>query len=133
MDVDAPPETVVAVVRDVAAYPEWVKGFTEAEVLETDEDGEASRARLSIALGIGNDTFEVEITPTSDGLTWELMEPTKLQKAHRAAFTVEPRDQGSRLTLDLTVEHTLSAPGFLRRKVFGSFVQDAIGGVRPRV
>ncbi len=133
VDVDASPAAVVAVVRDVAAYPEWVKGFTEAEVLETDEAGEASRARFSMALGVGDDTFEVAITPTDDGLSWELIEPTKLQKAHQAAFTVEPRGQGSRLTLDLTVEHTISAPGFLRRKVFGSFVKGAIGEVNSRV
>jgi ribosome-associated toxin RatA of RatAB toxin-antitoxin module len=133
VDVDASPEEVLAVVRDVAAYPEWVKGFTGAEVLETDDAGEAARVRFTMSLAIGTDTFDVDITPTDDGLSWQLIEPTKLQKAQRAAFAVEPHGQGSRLTFDLTVEHTVSVPGFLRKKVFGSFVKDAIGEVRTRV
>ena len=37
------------------------------------------------------------------------------------------------MSLDLTVEHSISAPGFLRRKVFGGFVDGALDGLRRRV
>ena len=34
--IEADPDTVMAVIADIGAYPEWVSEYTETEVLETD-------------------------------------------------------------------------------------------------
>ena len=62
------------------------------------------------------------------------MDGGSLQTKQDGGYRLVDRGDGStEVSLDLTVEHSISAPGFLRRKVFGGFVDGALDGLRRRV
>ena len=118
--------------RDVEAQPEWVPQITAAELLEEYEDGTPATASFELSTPIGTDRFTLEYEHSDDGMSWTLVE-SAMQKAQDGAYTLRDRGDGStEVSLDLTVEHSLSAPGFLRRKVFGGFVDGSLAGLQAR-
>jgi ribosome-associated toxin RatA of RatAB toxin-antitoxin module len=131
--VDAAPDDVLTVLRDVEAQPEWVPQVTAAELLEEYEDGTPATATFELSTPMGNDAFTLEFTNDDDGLSWTLVS-SQMQKAQDGSYRVRPAgDGGTEVTLDLTIEHSLSVPGFLRRKVFGGWVDGSLKGLKEYV
>jgi ribosome-associated toxin RatA of RatAB toxin-antitoxin module len=131
--VDAAPEDVLEVLRDVQAQPEWVPHVTAAELLEEYEDGTPATASFELSTALGVDRFTLEFEHSDVGLAWTLAS-SSMQKAQEGSYElVATPDGGTQVTLDLTVEHSLSVPGFLRRKVFGGWVDGSLQGLKEYV
>ena len=47
--INASPEEVMAVIADLAEYPNWSDGFTSVEIITTHGDGAAKDAAFSIS------------------------------------------------------------------------------------
>jgi ribosome-associated toxin RatA of RatAB toxin-antitoxin module len=131
--VDASPDDVLAVLRDVEAQPQWVPQVTAAELLEEYEDGTPATASFQLSTPMGDDDFTLEFAHDDDGLSWTLVS-SRMQKAQDGSYRLQPTgDGGTEVTLDLTVDHSLSVPGFLRRKVFGGWVDGSLRGLKEYV
>jgi ribosome-associated toxin RatA of RatAB toxin-antitoxin module len=131
--VDASPDDVLAVLRDVEAQPQWVPQVTAAELLEEYEDGTPATATFELSTPMGNDAFTLEFAHDDDGLSWTLVS-SQMQKSQEGSYRLQPSgDGGTEVTLDLTIEHSLSLPGFLRRKVFGGWVDGSLKGLKQYV
>jgi len=131
--VDADPADVLAVLRDVEAQPEWVPNVTAAELLEEYEDGTPATASFRLTTAIGTDDFTLEFAHADEGLSWTLVS-SSMQSAQDGSYTLVPAaDGGTEVTLDLTIGHSLSVPGFLRRKVFGGWVDGSLRGLKEYV
>jgi len=131
--VGAEPADVLAVLRDVEAQPEWVPQVTAAELLEEYEDGTPATASFQLSTPMGTDDFTLEFDHVDDGLSWSFVS-SRMQSAQDGSYTLRPAaDGGTDVTLDLTVEHSLSVPGFLRRKVFGGWVDGSLRGLKAYV
>ena len=131
--VAADPADVLAVLRDVEAQPEWVPQVTAAELLEEYEDGTPATATFELSTPMGNDAFTLEFAHDDDGLSWTLVS-SQMQKSQEGSYRLHPSgDGGTEVTLDLTIEHSLSLPGFLRRKVFGGWVDGSLKGLKEYV
>ena len=131
--VDAPHDDVLTVLRDVEAQPEWVPQVTAAELLEEYEDGTPATATFELSTPMGNDAFTLEFAHDDDGLSWTLVS-SQMQKSQEGSYRLHPSgDGGTEVTLDLTIEHSLSVPGFLRRKVFGGWVDGSLKGLKEYV
>jgi len=131
--VGASPDDVLAVLRDVEAQPEWVPQVTSAELLEEYEDGTPATATFELSTPMGNDAFTLEFAHDDDGLSWTLVS-SQMQKSQEGSYRLHPAgDGGTEVTLDLTIEHSLSLPGFLRRKVFGGWVDGSLKGLKEYV
>ena len=88
--INAEPASVMAVIADFPAYPEWVQGMKRAEVVEQGADGRADRVH-----------FELEATPIKDSYTlaydwdgddavrWHLVEG-KVLKTMQGAYELRP-------------------------------------------
>ncbi len=121
---------VLAVLRAVESQPEWVPQITAAELLEEYEDGTPATAAFVLSTAIGTDRFTLEYEHADDAMTWTLVTGSML-KAQDGGYRLRDLGDGStEVRLDLTVEHSIAAPGFLRRKVFGGFVDGALAGLR---
>jgi ribosome-associated toxin RatA of RatAB toxin-antitoxin module len=131
--VAASPAVLLAVLRDVGSQSEWVPHITAAELLEEYEDGTPATASFELSTPIGTDQFTLEFDHDDDGLAWTLVS-SSMQKAQEGAYRLRATDDGStEVSFELTVEHSLSAPGFLRRKAFGGWVDGSLRGLKTYV
>ena len=65
----APPERVMAVIADFAAYPEWAEQINAVEVLAPGSEGRAERVRRLFAEAPESARRQFQITTDADGET----------------------------------------------------------------
>jgi len=131
--VDAAPQVVLEAVRDVASQVDWVSQITEAELVEEYEDGTPATARFEMTTRLGVDRYTLEYEHADDSMKWVMTE-AGLQKAQTGGYQL--RDLGERrtdVTLTLEVDHSIAAPGFLRRKVLQSVVEANLAALKGYV
>jgi ribosome-associated toxin RatA of RatAB toxin-antitoxin module len=132
--VAAPPAAVLDVIADVAAYPEWANGITEAEVLEADGEGRPMRARFKLDAGPVRDDYEIAYIWNERSVTWSLVRADVLT-AMDGVYTVEPdaAGTGSDVGYELTVDLKMPMLGLIKRKAERAVVDTALKDLRRRV
>ena len=129
----APFDDVLAVVRDVASQVEWVREITAAELLEEYEDGTPATAVFDMATTLGADRYTLEYEHADDAMSWTLVEGT-MQKAQNGSYTLRDLGKGgTEVTLALEIEHSIPAPGFIRKKIFKGVVEGNLAGLKTYV
>ena len=114
--VNAPAADVLAFLRDINNQKTWFPGNEESDVLETNDAGQPTRARLTNDVKVAKDTFEVTYEHTDDGFSWSLAEPTKIQKDNSGSWKVVDKGGKSEATMSLTIDTALPLPGFVQKK-----------------
>lgn len=135
IDVEAPPERVMAVIADFPSYPEWAKQVQETEVLAEDEQGRAKQVKLTLDAGPIKDVYTLEYDWSADGreVSWHLVKG-QMQKAQDGRYRLEPVDGGmTRVTYTLSVELMLPMIGMLRRKAEAMVMHTALRELKRRV
>ncbi|GAA1224684.1 SRPBCC family protein [Prauserella halophila] len=135
IEVDAPPEQIMAVIADLPAYPEWAKAVQQTEVLGTDEQGRATQVRFTLDSGPVKDVYTLEYDWADDGLSvsWHLVKG-QMQKAQNGRYELEPLDGArTKVTYTLAVELALPMIGMLRRKAEKMIMDTALKELKKRV
>lgn len=131
--VDAPFETVLETIRDVAGNPDWVSDITEAEVLTTTADGMPITARFAASTAVGTDRYNLAYEHSPDGLSWHLVEG-RLQTAQDATYSlVAVDDERTEVTFTLSIGHPLPLPGFIRNRTIKGLVANTTGGLKAHL
>lgn len=133
--IDRPVREVMAVLLDIAGQHQWWPGQFRSEPLQTDEAGRVTRALIGNDVRVAKDEFEVVYThdASSDGYSWVLAEPSRIQRAQAGSWEVEADgSDASAVTLRLMVDSTLPLPGFLLKKALQDTAQGATTGLRRR-
>ena len=131
--VDAPFETVLGTIRDVAGIPDWVSDITEAEVLTTTADGMPLTARFAASTAVGTDRYTLAYEHSPDGLSWHLVEG-RLQTAQDATYSlVAVDDEHTEVTFTLSISHPLPLPGFIRNRTIKGLVANTTGGLKAHL
>jgi hypothetical protein len=118
----APLAAVLEAVRDVTAQVNWVREITHAELLEEYEDGTPASARFEMTTRLGVDRYTLEYEHQEDSMSW-VMAQGGMQTAQTGAYRLRDLGGGrTEVTLSLEIEHSIAAPGFLRRKIFQGVV-----------
>lgn len=129
----APFDDVLAVVRDVASQVDWVREITSAELLEEYEDGTPATAVFEMTTTLGADRYTLEYEHGDDAMSWTLVEGT-MQKAQNGSYTLRDLGEaGTEVTLSLEIEHSIPAPGFIRKKIFKGVVEGNLAGLKTYV
>jgi ribosome-associated toxin RatA of RatAB toxin-antitoxin module len=135
IEVDAPPERVMAVIADFPSYPEWAKQVQETEVLSRDEAGRAKQVRLTLDAGPIKDVYTLEYDWSPDGVSvsWHLVKG-QMQKVQDGRYQLEAVGDGrTRVTYTLAVELVLPMIGLLRRKAEKMVMDTALKELKRRV
>ncbi len=131
--VAAPFDDVLAAVRDVASQVDWVKEITAAELLEEYEDGTPATASFEMTTNLGADAYSLEYEHAHDSMRWTMVQGT-MQKAQNGAYLLRDLGDGqTEVTLELEVDHSISAPGFLRKMIFKGVVDGNLASLKAYV
>ena len=132
--IDADPATVMGVIADFPAYPEWAKGVTVAEVVDTYPDGRARQVFFTLDVSPIKDEYTLAYTWHEDRqVDWSLVEG-KMLTALDGSYELSPRTDGStevayRLALDVSIPLI----GMLKRRGEKILIDTALKGLKKRV
>ena len=132
--IDADPRTVMDVIADIASYPEWVSEYTETEVLEADDEGYPTVARLVLEAAVLRDTMVLayDWPPDRESVRWSMVSSTLL-KALDGAYRLTPNGTGTDVTYELSVDLQVPMIGLLKRKAERRLTETALKDLKKRV
>ena len=126
--------SIMGVIADFDAYPEWVQGVKVADVVKEGPAGDAEHVY-----------FELEASPIKDQYTlgyewngkesvsWRLVEG-KMLKAMDGTYELDDRGDGStEVTYRLAVDISIPMIGMLKRKAEKVIIDNALKGLKKRV
>ena len=133
LTIAAPPGAVLQVIADLHAYPEWNGEIKSVEVLDTERDGRPRQARFSISSSGMSDEYVLDYAWSADGVSWQLVSPSALQKSQVGSYRVSPVAEGSDVRYDLRIDARIPMIGPMRRKIEKRIVDGALKELKRRV
>ena len=124
-EVDADAASIMAVVADFEAYPQWNDGIKGAWVLARYDDGRPSQLRLDTEInGLAGTYIQAVYYPGANQIQ-TVMQQGDLFAKQEQLFSVVAAGEKTLLTVDLDVESTLPVPAPMV-KMLMSNVLDAL-------
>ncbi|MCW2500501.1 MAG: cyclase [Frankiales bacterium] len=130
--IDATPDAVLAVIRDVEAYPDWTGGISKAVVVEPGTGGPA-KATFSMSASGLSDEYTLLYDWKADGVSWTLAAPTKLQKAQHGSYQLSDDAGSTKVTYLLTMDIKVPMIGMMKRKAEKMIIDSALKELKKRV
>ena len=115
--VAASPERCYELAVDFERYPEWARDVKEANVLERDAHGRATKVEYrASALGRSTHyTLAYDYSQAPERLSWSLVEGD-IMRVIDGAYSFVPIDGGTDITYSLRIELIIPLPGFVKRR-----------------
>jgi ribosome-associated toxin RatA of RatAB toxin-antitoxin module len=128
ISIDAPIAEVGATLFAVASYPEWSASFKKAEVLETDEQGRALKAKLTVDAGPVKDvvTLVFDWTSAPSKVTFSLEDANLLTKMDGAYLLKSIDADTTSVTYELSVGLSMPIPAMMITKQEKSTIDSAL-------
>ena len=131
--ISAAPSEVMAVIADLAAYPEWAGYIKSADVLSADANGRPERATFVLDAGVIKDTYTLGYTWEGDSVcSWTLVKGTALKKQD-GSYTLEADGAATKVTYRLTVDLAIPMLGMFKRKAEKVIMDTALKELKKRV
>lgn len=130
--VEADPDTIMDVIADFEAYPQWQDEVKEVEVLDTDEDGWATRVRFRVDAMIAEVTYTLDYSYDDNAMRWTMVEGDKV-KSNDGSYVLEDQGDGSTLvTYHLELQPGIRVPSMVRRQGQRRIAQAALKSLKRR-
>ena len=131
--VNADPDTILDVVADLEAYPEWQAEVKSVEVLENDDDGWPTKARLEVDVKVAQVSMVLEYSYGDNEMRWRMLEGQGLTR-NDGAYILDDRGDGTtEVTYEVEIETNLKVPSMVRRQVAKRVVDTALKQMKRRV
>jgi len=131
--VAAPPATVMGVIADFGAYPEWATGVRSAEAVEAGPDGRPRRVRFGLEAGVIKDNYVLAYDWDGDAsVRWELAEAGSMVTEMSGAYLLTDDGTGTRVSYELAVGTRLPMIGLLKRRAEKTIIDTALKGLKSR-
>ena len=133
--IDAPLTDVQAALFDIATYPEWLTSIKKADVLESDDQGRAVKAKLSIDAGMMKDrvTLDYDWSAAPASLSFTMYEADLLTQMD-GTYLIKALDEDStQVTYELTVAVSLPVPAMMITKAQQQTIDAALKELAARV
>ena len=128
ISIDAPIAEVGATLFAVASYPDWSASFKKVEVLETDEQGRALKAKLTVDAGPVKDavTLAFDWTSAPSKVTFSLEDANILTKMDGAYLLKSLDADTTSVTYELAVGLSMPIPAMMITKQEKSTIDSAL-------
>jgi carbon monoxide dehydrogenase subunit G len=128
VEVSASLDEVAAVLTNLASYPEWLSSFKKVEVEESDDQGRATKATVTIDAGVMKDraTLEFDWSNAPAEISFSLDE-ADLMTAMNGKYSLKSLDADSTLvTYELGVELSMPVPRMMIAKTEKASIDAAL-------
>jgi len=130
--VSAARPTIMGVIADFGAYPEWASGIRSADVLATGPDGRPERVRFGLDASVIKDSYVLAYNWDGDAVVrWQLAEAGSVVTEMSGEYQLAEDAQGTRVTYELTVG-TRVPLGLLKRRAERTIIETALKGLKSR-
>ena len=130
--INASPEAILAVIRDIEAYPSWTKGISKAVVDEPGKDG-PKKATFSMSASGLSDDYTLLYDWKPERVSWSLAEPTKLQKSQTGSYELVADGASTKVTYLLTMDIKVPMIGMMKRKAEKMIIDGALKELKKQV
>jgi ribosome-associated toxin RatA of RatAB toxin-antitoxin module len=131
--VKADPDSIMDVIADFDTYLEWQDEIKDVEVLETDDDGWATRVRFKVDAMITEVNYVLAYTYTDTAMRWTLVEADKL-KSQQGSYELADQGDGTTLvTYNLELEPSIKVPSMIRKQGTKRIATAALKSLKRRV
>ena len=130
--IEASPEEVLDVIADLESLTEWSAPHQSAEVVEREDDGRPSVAKMKVKAAGITDEQVVAYTWGDNTVSWTLVSATQ-QRAQDATYTLTPEGENTRVKFDITIDPLVPLPGFLIKRTIKGVMDTSTEGLRKRV
>jgi hypothetical protein len=125
--------TVMGVIADFAAYPQWATGVRAAEVVETGPGGRPRRVRFGLDAGVIKDSYVLAYDWDGDAaVSWQLAEPGSMVTEMSGAYVLAGNGETTTVRYELAVGTRVPLPGLVRRRAERTIVDTALKGLKSR-
>jgi ribosome-associated toxin RatA of RatAB toxin-antitoxin module len=130
--IDAAPEAVLAVIRDLDSYPQWAKGISKAVVDEPGALG-PSKATFTANQSGFSDQYTLIYDWKADGVSWTLDGATAIQKGQQGSYQLTLEGSGTKVLYLLSVDMKVPMIGMMKRRIEKMIIDTALSGLKKRV
>ena len=132
--VSAEPGSIMGVIADFEAYPEWAQGMKKAEVVEDGPHGRAQQVYFELDASPIKDAYTLSYDWNGDrAVSWTLVEGRML-RGMDGTYALDQRGDGlTEVTYTLAVEISIPMIGMLKRKAEKVIIDTALKGLKKRV
>ena len=133
--IDAPLAEVQAALFDIATYPEWLTSIKKADVLESDDQGRAIKAKLAIDAGMMKDrvTLDYDWSAAPASLSFSMDDADLLTQMDGTYFIKALDEDSTQVTYELTVAVSLPVPSMMITKAQQQTIDAALKELAARV
>lgn len=133
--IEAPISEVTKALFEVGAYSEWLSSIKKSEVIESDGEGRALKAKLAIDAGMMKDrvTLDYDWTAAPQSLSFSMDEADLLTQMD-GTYTIKSIDEDStQVTYELTVAVGMPVPAMMITKAQQQTIDAALKELATRV
>ena len=127
--IDATPEQVLAVIKDLEAYPDWAGGISKVTV---DEPGPA-RATFQMSQSGMSDEYTLDYEWKADGVSWSLHGSSKMMRSQKGSYQLSDKGGKTDVTYLLTLDLKIPMIGLMKRKAEKMIIDTALKDLKKRV
>jgi carbon monoxide dehydrogenase subunit G len=125
--------TVMGVIADFGAYPEWARGVSSAEVVESGPGGRPVRVRFGLDVGVIKDNYVLAYEWDADAaVSWRLAEAGSMVTEMSGAYQLVSAGRGTDVSYELAVGTRMPLPGLVKRRAERSIIDAALKGLKAR-
>ena len=131
--VNADPDAIMDVIADFDTYTEWQDEIKEVEILDTDDDGWATRVRFKVDAMITEANYVLDYTYEDTAMRWTMVEADKL-KSQEGSYELTDQGDGTTLvTYNLELEPAIKVPSMIRKQGIKRVANAALKSLKRRV
>ena len=133
--IDAPIDQVGATLFAIASYPEWSGAFKKVEVLESDDQGRVTKAKLSVDAGAVKDvvTLDFDWAQAPGRVSFSLEDANILTKMDGAYLLKSLDADTTSVTYQLSVGLSMPIPAMMIAKQEKSTIDSALKQLKEHI
>lgn len=132
VEVEAPAESIMGIVADFEAYPQWNEEIKGCWVLARYDDGRPSQLRLDTSVQGMDGTYIQAVYYPGENQIQTVMQQGELFSKQEQRFAVVAMGPTSLLTVDLDVEVSMPVPAAMVKKVVNDALDHLADNLKKR-